>query len=310
MHILIPDDLPPAAIAVLAEQGWTTDTRSGRSAAQLRDDAAGADAIIVRSATTVDAPLIDAAPHLRVIARAGVGVDNVDLATAARRGIVVMNAPDATTTSVAELTLAGLLALARHVCAADHAMKAARWEKKAFAGTELREATLGIVGFGRIGRAVARLARAFGMRVLAADVVDGAPEPGVERVTLDALCGAADYITLHVPATADTRGLFDAARLATCRRGVRLVNTARGELVDAAALVAALDSGQVGGAAIDVYAPEPPVDWTLAAHPRVVATPHLAASTREAQWRVGVDTATAVRDYLRDGVARNVVGGP
>jgi D-3-phosphoglycerate dehydrogenase len=205
------------------------------------------------------------------------------------------------------LTLAGLLALARHVCAADRAMKAARWEKKAFAGTELRGATLGIVGFGRIGRAVAALARAFGMRVIAHDPVGGAPEPGVERVTLDALCAAADYVTLHVPVSDETRGLFDTARLGSCRRGVRLVNTARGELVDAAALVAALDSGQVGGAAIDVFAPEPPTDWSLATHPRVVATPHLAASTREAQLRVGIETAEAVRDYLRDGRARSVV---
>lgn len=307
MHILIPDDLPAEALALLTADGWTTDSRTGRPPDRLREDIATADAVIVRSATTVDALLIAAAPRLRVIARAGVGVDNVDLAAAERRGIVVMNAPDATTTSVAELTLAGLLALARHLCAADRAMKAQRWEKKAFTGSELRAATLGIVGFGRIGRAVAPLARAFGMRIVAHDPVDGGPEPGVERVSLDALCGVADYITLHVPVTAHTRGLFDAPRLASCRRGLRLVNTARGELVDAAALVAALDSGQVAGAAIDVYAPEPPVDWTLATHPRVVATPHLAASTREAQRRVGVETAAAVRDYLRDGQARNVV---
>lgn len=307
MHILIPDDLPPEALDVLSAEGWTTDARTGRSAAQLRDDVTRADAIIVRSATTVDDALIEAAPRLRVIARAGVGVDNVDLVAAHRRGVVVMNAPDATTTSVAELTLAGLLTLARHVCAADRAMKAQRWEKKAFAGTELRNATLGVVGFGRIGRAVSRLARAFGMRVVAHDPVDGGAEPGVERVTLGALCAAADYITLHVPVTDVTRGLFDATRFASCRRGVRLVNTARGELVNAAALVAALDTGQVAGAAIDVYAPEPPVDWTLAQHPRVVATPHLAASTREAQVRVGLETAAAVRDYLRDGQARNVV---
>ncbi len=307
MHILIPDDLPPEALDVLSAEGWTTDARTGRSAGQLREDVAIADAIIVRSATTVDDALIAAAPRLRVIARAGVGVDNVDLAAAHRRGVVVMNAPEATTTSVAELTLAGLLALARQVCAADRAMKAQRWEKKTLAGTELCEATLGIVGFGRIGRAVARLARAFGMHVVAHDPIDGAPEPGVERVALAALCATADYITLHVPVTGDTHGLFDAARLASCRRGVRLVNTARGELVDAAALVAALESGQVGGAAIDVYAPEPPVDWTLARHPRVVATPHLAASTREAQVRVALETAAAVRDYLRDGHARNVV---
>lgn len=273
-------------------------------------DVASADALIVRSATLVDAALIAAGPKLRVIARAGVGVDNIDLEAARQRGIVVMNAPEATTTSVAELTLAGLLNLARHVSAADRSMKAGRWDKKAFSGTELAAKTLGIVGFGRIGRRVARLAAAFDMRVLAHDAATVTVEPPVRLVSLDELCAEADYITLHVPVTPATLRLFDGARLARCRRGVRLVNTARGDLIDDRALLAALDSGHVGGAALDVFAHEPPVDTTLTCHPAVVATPHVAASTIEALERVGLEAAAAVRDFLTTGVARNVVTTP
>ncbi len=260
MHILIPDDLRPSAVALFTEAGWKTDARAGRPRQQLLADVAAADALIVRSATMVDAELIAAAPRLRVIARAGVGVDNVDVAAAGRRGIVVMNAPEATTTSVAELTLAGLLNLARHVCAADRSMKAGAWEKKAFSGTELAGKTLGVVGYGRIGRRVALLATAFGMRVLAHDAAPAGPAGGVQFAPLDVVCAEADYISLHVPVNAATRRLFDRARLARCKPGVRLVNTARGELIDEAALLEALDSGQVGGAALDVFATEPPVD--------------------------------------------------
>lgn len=308
MHILIPDDLSPAAIAVLTTPGWTVDARPGRPREHLLLDVAHADALIVRSATRVDAELIDAGTRLRVIARAGVGVDNIDLAAARRRRIVVMNAPAATTTSVAELALAGLLNLARHVPAADRAMKMGAWEKKVFAGTELAGKTLGIVGFGRIGRRVGDLATAVGMQVLAFDPVVLATGSEVRLVTLDALCAEADYLTLHAPVTATTRRMFDQARLARCKPGVRLVNTARGELIDEAALVAALDSGQVGGAALDVFSAEPPIDWTLARHPRVVATPHLAASTAEAQERVGIETATVVRTFLETGHAVCPVG--
>ena len=270
-----------------------------------------ADALIVRSATRVTAALIAAAPKLRVIARAGTGVDTIDLHAAAARNVVVMNAPAATTTSVSELAVAGMLAMARHVSAADRSMKDGHWDKARFAGSELSGKTLGVVGCGRIGRAVARLGAAFGMQVVAHDPVLTAHDAAalqVEVVSLEALCQRADYISLHVPATSATRHLFDAARLATCVRGVRLVNTARGELVDAEALLAALTSGHVAGAAIDVYDPEPPVSYALAAHPAVVATPHLAASTREAQERVSLEVAAAVRDFLKTGVARNAVG--
>jgi D-3-phosphoglycerate dehydrogenase len=307
MHILIPDDLPSSALTVLTAAGWTIDARAGRPLASLYADIAGADALIVRSATRVDAALIEFGTKLRVIARAGVGVDNIDLAAARRRGIVVMNAPAATTTSVAELTLAGMLTLARHVSAADRSMKAGAWEKKAFVGTELAGKTLGIVGLGRIGRRVGQLASAFGMTILAHDPAVAAPVAGVALVPLDTLCAAADYLTLHVPVTPSTVRMFDAARFARCRPGVRVVNMARGELIDEDGLLAALDSGHVAGAALDVYTTEPPLDTRLTRHASVVATPHLAASTVEAQERVGTEAATAVRDFLTSGVAVNVV---
>jgi D-3-phosphoglycerate dehydrogenase len=310
MHIVVADELARSALQLLRAEGWSVDATTGRPPAQLASAMADADALIVRAATTVDAALIAAAPRLRAIARAGAGVDNIDLDAAAARGIVVMNAPGASTTSVAELTLALMLALARNVPAADRSMKAGRWDKKALAGSELAGQTVGVIGFGRIGRVVARLARAFGMTVLAHDPAVAAAGGGdieVAFVDLDQLCAAADYITLHVPSTRQTRHLFDATRIGRCRHGVRLVNTSRGDLIDDAALIAALDSGQVGGAGLDVFATEPPVDWTLVRHPAVVATPHVAASTGQAQERVGLEAATAIRDYLKDGRVTNTV---
>jgi D-3-phosphoglycerate dehydrogenase len=312
MHIVIADELSRSAAQLLRDEGWSVDAGSGRSAAELLAAMTGADALIVRSATKVTAALLDAAPNLRAIARAGSGVDNIDLDAAASRGVVVMNAPGATSASVAELTVALMLALARHVPATDRAMKQGAWEKQAFAGTELGGKTLAIVGLGRIGRRVARLGQAFGMTVLAhdpalapADVAGDA----IDLVGLDEACARADYLTLHLPATPATRHLVDAARLARCRPGVRLVNTSRGELVDAAALLAALESGQVAGAGLDVFEQEPPVDWALAQHPLVVATPHVAAATAEAQERVGLEAATAIRDFLKHGRATSAVAG-
>jgi D-3-phosphoglycerate dehydrogenase len=276
----------------------------------LLHDVAAADAIIVRSATKVDAEVIAAGTSLKAIVRAGVGVDTIDLGAAARRGVVVMNAPDATTTSVAEITIGCLVALARQICAADHSMKSGEWAKKRFMGTELAGRTLGVVGCGRIGQRVARIASAMGMTVVAADPRPLPPDCPASAVTLDALCDCADYISLHAPVTASTRRLFGEARLARCRAGVRLVNTSRGELIDEKALLEALERGHVAGAALDVYDPEPPVDFALARHPAVIATPHIAASTAEAQERVGLEAAIAVRDYLTTGVARHLVGPP
>jgi len=240
-------------------------------------------------------------------------VDNVDLDAASARGIVVMNAPGANSISVAELALAQMLALARHLPAADAAMKQHKWEKKKFAGVELRGKTLGVVGLGRIGQEVATRARAFGMQIVAHDPfisAELAAQVGARLATLDEVCAEADYLTLHLPVTPQTRHIFNAERLARCKNGVRICNTARGELIDQQALVAALGSGQVAAAAIDVFEQEPPTDWGLADLPNVVATPHIAASTGEAQELVGVETAAAVRDYLRDGIIRNAVNFP
>jgi D-3-phosphoglycerate dehydrogenase / 2-oxoglutarate reductase len=314
MKIVIADDLPASAVALLREvEGWHVDAKAGRPLPELLTAVADADALVVRSATRVTREVIEASPSLRVIARAGTGVDNVDLDAASARGIIVMNAPGANSISVAELALAQMLALARHLPAADAAMKQHKWEKKKFAGVELRGKTLGVVGLGRIGQEVATRARSFGMQIVAHDPfisAELAAQVGARLATLDEVCAEADYLTLHLPVTPQTRHIFNAERLARCKKGVRICNTARGELIDQQALVAALGSGQVAAAAIDVFEQEPPADWGLAELPNVVATPHIAASTGEAQELVGVETAAAVRDFLRDGIIRNAVNFP
>jgi D-3-phosphoglycerate dehydrogenase / 2-oxoglutarate reductase len=314
MHVVIADSLASSAIEILRTvPGWTVDARAQRPPSELARDLAEADALVVRSATQVDKALIAAAPRLRVIARAGTGVDNVDVAAATDRGIVVMNAPGANSVSVAEHAWALMLALARSIGAADAAMKRGVWDKKRLTGAELRGKTLGVVGLGRIGQEVTNRARAFGMHILAHDPFISeqvAATIGAELTTLDDLCARADYITLHIPATAETRQLFDAARLASCKPGVRIINTARGELIDEAALADAIARGHVGGAGLDVFVEEPPTDQSLVGLPQVVATPHIAASTVEAQELVGIETAIAVRDYLRDGAIRNAVNFP
>ena len=314
MKIVVADDLPASALDLLrAEAGWIVDARSGRTAAALAADLADADALLVRSATKVTAQLLDAAPRLRIVARAGTGVDNVDVAAASARGLLVVNAPGANSISVAEHACALMLALARSVPAADRAMKEARWEKKKFLGTELRGKTLGVAGLGRIGQEVALRARAFGMHLVAHDPYiskEIAAGLGVELMTLDEMCAAADYVTLHLPSTAETRHVFNDERFARCKPGIRLINTARGELIDEAALRRAIERGIVGGAALDVFEQEPPTDWSLAQLPQVIATPHIAASTEEAQELVGTETAATVRDFLRDGIVRNAVNFP
>ena len=313
MKIVIADDLPRSAADLLRAEGWEVDARPARPGDQLKHDLADADALVVRSATKVTADVIAAAPRLRVIARAGTGVDNVDVPAASARGIVVMNAPGANSISVAELAIGLMLALARHVPAADAAMKQGRWEKKKFVGEELRDKTLGLAGLGRIGQEVARRARAFGMRVVAHDpfiAAHVAEDLGVELVTLDEVFARADYVSLHLPSNEATRNTVNAGRLARSRKGIRIVNTARGDLVDETALADAIERGQVAGAALDVFAVEPPPDSRLQTLPQVIATPHIAASTREAQELVGEETATALRDFLRDGVIRNAVNFP
>ena len=224
-----------------------------------------------------------------------------------------MNAPGANSISVAELTMALLLALARKIPAADASMKQGKWDKKSFLGEEVRGKTLGLAGLGRIGQEVARRARAFEMNVIAHDPfisANIARDLRIELVSLDELCQRADYLSLHMPATPETRHIFNAERLAACKKGLRIINTARGDLIDEGALADAIESGQIGGAALDVFQQEPTTDHRLQKLPQVVATPHIAASTREGQELVGVETATALRDYLKTGVIRNAVNFP
>ena len=313
VKILIADDLPASAIDLLRNEGWEIDARTGRSPEQLATDITNADAIVVRSATRVTSALIGAAPKLRAIARAGTGVDNVDVPAASARGIVVMNAPGANSVSVAELAMALVLALARHIPGADAAMKQGKWEKKKFLGEEVREKVLGLVGLGRIGQEVARRASAFGMTIIAHDPfvsAQTAAQLDVELVSLDDLFSRADYVSLHMPSSDHTRRMVNAERLAKARKGIRIVNTARGDLIDEVALADAIESGHVAGAALDVFDKEPTVDHRLQKLSQVVATPHIAASTREGQELVGSETAAALRDFLKDGIIRNAVNFP
>ncbi len=314
MKIVIADQLPSSAIELLRSvPGWTIDARPQRKPGELASDLADADALIVRSATTVDRALIEAAPRLRVIARAGTGVDNVDVEAATERGILVMNAPGANSVSVAELALALMLALSRGIAAADAAMKKGVWDKKRLVGAELRGKTLGIIGLGRIGQEVSTRARSFGMNLVAHDPFISeqiARSLGIALLSIDELCKAADYITLHVPATAETRHLLNKERLAACKPGVRIINTARGELVDEEALADAIESGVVAGAGLDVFQNEPPGETRLISMRQVIATPHIAASTVEAQELVGIETAAAVRDFLESGSIGNAVNFP
>jgi D-3-phosphoglycerate dehydrogenase len=313
MKIVIADGLPTSAIDILQQPNWNIDGRQARPAAELIADLKDADALVVRSATKVTREMIEGAPKLRVIARAGTGVDNVDVPAATARGIVVMNAPGANSLSVAELAMGLVLSMARNIPAADASMKASKWEKSKFAGAEIRSKTLGLVGLGRIGQEVAARAHAFEMSVIAHDPfisAEMAAALGVELVSLDDLCARADYISLHVPALPSTKHLFNADRFATCKRGVRIINTARGELIDENALADAIERGQVAGAGLDVFDPEPPKNWRLVMLPQVVATPHIAASTKEAQEQVGSETAAALRDFLNEGIIRNAVNFP
>src|SRR5579864_215501 len=313
MKIVIAEKISPAAVELFKKESrWTVVTAEqldGKLATQLED----ADALIVRSAVDVNAPLLEKAARLRVIGRAGVGVDNIDLEAATRKGVAVMNTPGANAVAVAEHTLALMLAMARHVCRANDLMHSGRWEKKSLQGSELRGKTLGVVGLGRIGMEVAQRAGAFGMTVVAHDPFISpaiAREQGIQMKGLDELYGEAEYITLHVGLTAQTTGMINAASIAKMKKGVRLVNCARGELIDDAALADALKRGHVAAAALDVFSEEPPKNSPLMALENVIATPHIAGSTHEAQEAVGYQIAMQVKEYLKHGVIQNAVNVP
>ena len=259
-------------------------------------------ALVVRSRTKVNAKVIAAGSNLKVIGRAGVGVDNIDVAAAVAKGITVVNSPLAATVAVAEHTLGLMLALARLIPAADASLKQGKWEKSAFMGGELSGKTLGLIGLGRIGAMVANRAAAFGMKIIACDpYLNDAQisERGANPATQDAVIAQADYISLHLPLTSETQGMLGAAQFAAMKKGARLVCAARGGVVDEAALRAALDSGQVAGAALDVFADEPPKSGSIAEHPKVIATPHVGAQTHEAQTRAGIAIAEEVVAVLQ-----------
>ena len=314
-RILICDAVAPEALEELRARGFAPEVRTGLSEDALDAAVAEVEALVVRSATKITRRVLAAAPRLTVVGRAGVGVDNVDLDAATEHGVLVMNTPEGNTVTTAELALALLFALSRHVPRADRAVRAGDWKQRGkLLGSELTGKTLGVVGLGRIGRAVAERALGLQMQVVAHDpfvATDRSPVEGVELTALDELLARADFVTLHVPLSDATRHLIDARALALMKPGARLVNAARGGLVDEQALAAALAAGHLRGAALDVLEREPPpADHPLLAREDVVLTPHLGASSDEAQRNVAVDIARQIADYLADGVAVNAVNAP
>ena len=310
VSVLIADAVSPAAVKSFRARGIEVDELGADS---LLDRVGRYNGIVVRSATKLTAAVLEAATSLKVIGRAGVDVDNIDIAAASARGIVVMNAPDDSTTATAEHTIALLLAAARQVPAADRGLRAGRWEKGRLLGVELSGKTLGVVGLGRIGGAVAERARGLKMAVLAADPY--VPESqmtaqGVEKTDFVTLLERSDFISLHAPLSGETRGMIDAAALAKTRPGVRIVNCARGGLIVEADLAAALRRGHVAAAALDVFAAEPAHDNPLFALDQVIVTPHIGAGTVEGQDKLAATIAGQMADYLLNGKLANVVNAP
>jgi D-3-phosphoglycerate dehydrogenase / 2-oxoglutarate reductase len=311
--VLIADELSPRALKIFAARGIEADAASGLSADRLKRQIAGYEGLAVRSATKVTPELIAAADALKVIGRAGIGVDNIDVAAATQRGIVVMNTPSGNSITAAEHAIAMMFALARQIPAADRSTQAGEWAKSRFLGVELSGKVLGIIGCGNIGAIVADRAHGLRMKILAYDPflsAERALELGVERVPLDDLLARADFVTLHTPLTEATRNLIDAEAVAKMKRGARLINCARGGLVVEQDLAAALDSGHIAGAAIDVFAEEPATKSPLFGRDNVVVTPHLGAATAEAQETVAVQIAEQIADFLLTGAVANAVNMP
>jgi D-3-phosphoglycerate dehydrogenase len=311
--VLIADALSPRALEIFRERGVDADVKVGLKPDALKQIIDGYDGLAVRSATKVTRPLIERAANLKVIGRAGIGVDNIDVAAATQRGIVVMNTPHGNSITTAEHAIALMFALAREVSAADQSTQAGKWEKSRFIGVELFGKTLGIVGCGNIGSIVADRALGLKMRVIAYDPYlspERAVELGAEKVELEELFRRADFITLHTPLTDTTRDIIDARAIAKMKRGVRIINCARGGLIREPDLKAGLDSGQVAGAALDVFPVEPATENMLFGHPKVVATPHLGASTSEAQENVALQIAEQMADFLLTGAVVNALNMP
>lgn len=312
MKILISDQLEQSCIDILVSEGFEVDNRPGLSSTELQAIIGKYDALVVRSSTKVTAEVLAHADRLRVVGRAGTGVDNIDVAAATRKGVLVMNTPGGNTISAAEHTVTLLLALARNIPHAHASLVQGKWERKKYTGVELFEKTLGVVGLGKIGREVASRCQAFGMRVIGYDPVlsnDVAAKLNIELVSLDELFRRSDFITVHTPLTPETRGLLNDQTLAKCKRGVRLVNCARGGIIDEQALLRALNAGHVAGAALDVFEEEPPKNLELLRHERVVVTPHLGASTEEAQEKVAIQIAHQIADALKERAYTGLVNG-
>ena len=311
-RILVSDSIAQEGIALLA-QGASVDVRTGLSPAELLAAIPDYEALVVRSQTKVTGEVIRAGTRLRVVARAGVGVDNIDVEAATERGVVVVNAPTGNTVSAAELAVVLLLALARHIPAADSSLRRGEWERKNFLGVEVRGKTAGLVGLGKVGSAVARRLRAMEMQVLAFDPYvpdERARMMGVDLTDLESLLRRSDFVSLHTALTDETYNLIGREQLALMKPESRIINTARGGLIDEAALLEALEAGKLAGAALDVFEQEPPSNAALLANPRVVVTPHLGASTMEAQEQVAVDVAREVRLVLDGQPATAAVNAP
>jgi len=312
VKILLSEPIEQVCVDILTAEGFEVDAKPNLPPDQLRAIIADYDGLIVRSGTKVTAEIIAAATNLKIIGRAGAGVDNVDVEAATRRGIVVMNTPGGNTISAAEHTMSLLLSMARNIPQANESIRQGKWDRKSFTGTELLEKTIGIVGLGKIGREVATRCQAFGMKTIGYDPVlsaEVAAKGNIELVSLDEIFKRSDFITLHTPLTDETKGLIGDASLVKCKNGVRIINCARGGIVDEQALLRGLQSGKVAGAALDVFEKEPPGDQPLFKHPRVIATPHLGASTEEAQEKVARQIAVQVADMLKERGLAGAVNG-
>ncbi|XP_053483244.1 D-3-phosphoglycerate dehydrogenase isoform X1 [Ictalurus furcatus] len=301
-RVLISESVDPCCKKILQENGVEVTERTNMNKDELKAQIKDFDGLVVRSATKVSADVIESAGSLKLIGRAGTGVDNVDVEAATKKGIIVMNTPNGNTISAAELTCTLVMSLSRNVPQAAMSMKAGNWDRKKFMGAELYGKTLGIIGLGRIGKEVATRMQSFGMRTIGYDPITP-PEVskswGVEQMSLEDLWPQCDYITVHTPLMPSTTGLLNDASFAKCKRGVKVVNCARGGIIDEAALLRALESGQCGGAGLDVFVEEPPKDLALVNHPNVISCPHLGASTKEAQARCGQEIAMQIVDMVK-----------
>jgi D-3-phosphoglycerate dehydrogenase / 2-oxoglutarate reductase len=308
IKVLIADDMSKKAVEVLSKAGFTVEVKTGMKPEELAAVIGEYHAIGIRSASKITAATLASPGKLKIIGRAGVGVDNIDVKAATDKGVLVINTPQGNAAAAAELAIGLMFSLARKIPQAAASMKQGIWEKKKYMGTEIAGKTLGVIGLGNIGRQAAERAVGLKMNVIGYDPFPPKSLPaGVKQVSLDALIAEADYITLHVPLTSETKGLFGAANIAKMKKGACLINCARGGIVDENAVLEALKSGHLGGAALDVFAKEPPEPSPLFAEENLIAVPHLGASTKEAQEKVAIELAEVFVGFLKDGVVRNAV---